>query len=83
MGDGKVPWIYLPRKIKVEPDLSFVQDKFSVRYECQQILKVDENYKVYSGFIAESAWFFRVLYFYKFSSMLSGLSSENFNKLRW
>ena len=26
--------IYLPRKMKVEPDRSLEQDKFSVRYEC-------------------------------------------------
>ena len=28
------PGIYLPRKTKVQPDLSLLQDKFSVRYEC-------------------------------------------------
>ena len=28
------PGIYLPRKIKVEPDLSLLRDKFSVRYGC-------------------------------------------------
>ena len=28
------PRIYLPRKMKVEPDLSLVWDMFLVRYEC-------------------------------------------------
>ena len=28
------PGIYLPRKMNIEPDLSLVRDKFSVRYEC-------------------------------------------------
>ena len=32
--------MYLPRRMKVEPDLSLVQDKFLVRYECY----------IYSGF---------------------------------
>ena len=28
------PGIYLPRKMKVEPDLSLVLDELLVRYEC-------------------------------------------------
>ena len=44
------PGIHLPRKVKVEPDLSLVRDKFSVRYECLQSLELDVNYKVFSGF---------------------------------
>ena len=37
------PGIYLPRKMKVEPDLSLVWDKFSVRYKCYQSLEIDVN----------------------------------------
>ena len=37
------PGIYLPTKTKVEPDLSLVRDKFSVRYECWPSLEIDVN----------------------------------------
>ena len=62
--------------MKVEPDLSLVQDKFSVRYECQQSLEMDVNKSLLRFHYSE--WF---LYFYTFPSMLRRLSSESFNKL--
>ena len=34
------PGIHLPRKMKVEPDLSLVQDELLVRYECSQSLEI-------------------------------------------
>ena len=60
--------MYLPRRMKVEPDLSLVRDKFLVRYECYINL-----FRFHS-----SGWF---LYFYMFSSMLCRLSPESFNRL--
>ena len=45
--------MYLPRRMKVEPDLSLVQDKFLVRYECY----------IYSGFTPVDGFIF--LYVFK------------------
>ena len=77
------PGIYLPRKVKVEPDLSLLRDKFSVRYECEPSLEIDVNYIKSLFTFHYSAWFFRVFMLLNvFLSISHSLSSESFKKLK-
>ena len=76
------PGIYLPKTIKVEPDLSLLRDKFSVRYECEPSLEIDVNYIKSLFTFHYTAWFFRVFMLLNvFLSILRSLSSESFKKL--
>ena len=68
------PEIDLPREMKVEPDLSLVQDESSVRYEWLQSLYISVTKLI--QVTLQSAWFF---YFYTFPCYITGhLSFNNF-----